>query len=304
VRFWGSEAEKRYIRGAFSTYLSPDVIKQLEADPDKLKLGGEKKLLTAMFTDVKGFSTISEKMDPNDLVSLLNLYLTRMCDLILDARGTIDKFEGDAIIAFWGAPLAFDDHAMGAARSALRMKQAEAQMNEQLVRDKLAPSPLLTRIGINTGDMTVGNMGTARRMNYTMMGNAVNLAARLEGVNKEYGTWILTTDATRAQLDETIVVRKLDRVRVVGISTPVRLFEVASFRDQTDPKQLEKIVLFEQGIDAYEARDWERAIARFRDVLAIDPNDGPAKTFLERTDWNQAADLGDEWDGVFTLKTK
>jgi adenylate cyclase len=304
VRFWGSEAEKRYIRGAFSTYLSPDVIKQLEADPDKLKLGGEKKLLTAMFTDVKGFSTISEKMDPNDLVSLLNLYLTQMCDLILDARGTIDKFEGDAIIAFWGAPLAFDDHAMGAARSALRMKHAEAQMNEQLLRDKLAPSPLLTRIGINTGDMTVGNMGTARRMNYTMMGNAVNLAARLEGVNKEYGTWILTTEATRGQLDETIVVRKLDRVRVVGIHTPVRLFEVAGFRAQTDGRQLEKIVLFEEGIDAYEARDWERAIARFRAVLAIDPNDGPAKTFLERTDWAQAANLGSDWDGVFTLTSK
>jgi adenylate cyclase len=304
VRFWGSEAEKRYIRGAFSTYLSPDVIKQLEADPDKLKLGGEKKFLTAMFTDVKGFSTISESMDPNDLVSLLNLYLTRMCDLILDARGTIDKFEGDAIIAFWGAPLAFDDHAMGAARSALRMKQAEALMNEQLVRDRLSPSPLLTRIGINTGDMTVGNMGTARRMNYTMMGNAVNLAARLEGVNKQYGTWILTTEATRGQLDESIVVRKLDRVRVVGIHTPVRLFEVVSFRDQTDGKRFEKIGLFEEGIDAYETRDWERAIARFRAVLAIDPDDGPAKTFLERTDWNQAADLGPDWDGVFTLTTK
>jgi adenylate cyclase len=304
VKFWGTEAERRYIRGAFSTYLSPDVIKQLEADPSRLRLGGEKKLLTAMFTDVKGFSTISEKMDPNDLVSLLNLYLTRMCDLILDARGTIDKFEGDAIIAFWGAPLAFDDHALGAARSALRMKQAEAQMNEQLVRDRLAPSPLLTRIGINTGDMTVGNMGTARRMNYTMMGNAVNLAARLEGVNKEYGTWILTTEATRAQLDDSIIVRKLDRVRVVGIRTPVRLFEVASFRDQTDGRELEKIALFEEGIDAYEIRDWKRAAECFRAVQAIDPNDGPAKTFLERTGSNQAANLGPDWDGVFTLTSK
>ncbi len=304
LRFWGSEAEKRYIRGAFSTYLSPDVIKQLEADPSRLRLGGEKKLLTAMFTDVKGFSTISEKLDPNDLVSLLNLYLTRMCDLILDERGTIDKFEGDAIISFWGAPLAFDDHAISAVRSALRMKQAEAAMNEQLLRDKATPSPLLTRIGINTGDMTVGNMGTARRMNYTMMGNAVNLAARLEGVNKEYGTWILTTDATRAQLDDSIVVRKLDRVRVVGIHTPVRLYEVAAFRDQAPGALFEKIGLFEEGIDAYEARDWDRATKRFQAVLAIDPNDGPSKTFLERTDWNQAAQLGPDWDGVFTLTSK
>ena len=197
MKFWGSEAEKRYIRGAFSTYLSPDVIKELEADPDKLKLGGEKKLMTAMFTDVKGFSTISESLDPNELVTLLNQYLTSMSDIILDAAGTIDKYEGDAIIAFWGAPLSSERHAQSAVESALLMKKAEAAMNERFAREKLHPGPLLTRIGINTGDMTVGNMGTERRMNYTMMGNAVNLAARLEGVNKQYGTWILTSQATR-----------------------------------------------------------------------------------------------------------
>ena len=223
VKFWGTEAEKRYIRGAFSTYLSPEVIKELEANPDKLKLGGEKKVLTAMFTDVRGFSTISETMDPNELVTLLNLYLTGMSDIVLDARGTIDKFEGDAIIAFWGAPLYFEDHAPSTVGAALRMKRAEFEMNERFKKDKLASGPLLTRIGINTGDMTVGNMGTARRMDYTMMGNAVNLAARLEGVNKQYGTWILTSQSTREAVDDSILFRKLDRVRVVGISTPVRL---------------------------------------------------------------------------------
>ena len=304
IRFGGTEAEKRYIRSAFSTYLSPDVIKQLEADPDKLKLGGEKKVLTAMFTDVRGFSTISEKMDPNDLVSLLNHYLTQMSDLILDTRGTIDKFEGDAIIAFWGAPLSFEDHALSAVNAALRMKLAETTMNEQLIRDKVAPTPLLTRIGINTGEMTVGNMGTARRMDYTMMGNAVNLAARLEGVNKEYGTWILTTQTTRDLLDDSILVRKLDRVRVVGINTPVRLFEVIAFRAGTSGMILDKITRFEKGIDAYENQDWEGARKAFESVLELDPADGPSLTFLKRTQANKASGMPGDWDGVFSLTSK
>lgn len=304
VKFWGTEAERRYIRGAFSTYLSPEVIKQLEADPDKLKLGGEKKVLTAVFTDVKGFSTVSEKMDPNDLVTLLNHYLTGMSDLVLDTQGTIDKFEGDAIIAFWGAPLAFDDHAPKAVKAALMMKKSEAQMNERFLKEGLSPTPLLTRIGINTGEMTVGNMGTARRMDYTMMGNAVNLAARLEGVNKQYGTWILTAQSTRDRLDDTVLVRKLDRVRVVGISTPVRLYEVNSFRADAGDKTLEKIAKFEAGIDAYEAQDWVRAKTLFHEVLALDPNDGPAKTFLDRTQLAQDNPPAKDWDGVFSLTSK
>jgi adenylate cyclase len=304
VKFWSTEAEKRYIRGAFSTYLSPDVIKELEANPDKLRLGGEKKRLTAMFTDVRGFSTISETMDPNELVSLLNNYLTGMSDLILDTRGTIDKFEGDAIIAFWGAPLYFENHAMSAAGAALRMKQAEAEMNERFKRDGLAPGPLLTRVGVNTGDMTVGNMGTARRMDYTMMGNAVNLAARLEGVNKQYGTWILTSQSTRDALDDSILLRKLDQVRVVGIGTPVRLFEILCFRADAEDRVLEKVALFESGIEAYESRDWDGATRTFERVLAIDPKDGPAATFLGRTAQSRAAGYGPDWDGVFSLTSK
>jgi adenylate cyclase len=304
MKFWGSEAEKRYIRGAFSTYLSPDVIKELEADPDKLKLGGEKKLMTAMFTDVKGFSTISEALDPNELVTLLNQYLTSMSDIILDAAGTIDKYEGDAIIAFWGAPLYSERHAQSAVESALRMKKAEAEMNQRFAREKIHPGPLLTRIGINTGDMTVGNMGTERRMNYTMMGNAVNLAARLEGVNKQYGTWILTSQATRDALDDTILLRKLDKVAVVGIRLPVRLFEVVCPRADATNAVQEKIPVFEKAIDCYETRDWDGAQRLFEQVLAIDPADGPAKTFIERTVQSRAAGFGPDWDGVYRLTTK
>jgi len=304
TKFWGTERERRYIRQAFGTYLSPEVIKQLESDPDKLNLGGEKKVLTAVFTDVKGFSTISESMDPNDLVNLLNIYLTQMSDIILDKRGTIDKFEGDAIIAFWGAPLPFEDHAQLAVRAALEMKAAEAALNENLLQEKLAPSPLLTRIGINTGEMTVGNMGTARRMDYTMMGNAVNLAARLEGVNKQYGTWILSAQPTVDRLDGTVLTRKLDRVRVVGISTPVRLHEIHSFRSTASGASLEKIALFEKAIDVYEQRDWEGARRLLEAVLKIDPTDGPARVFLDRTAKNREAGLDAKWDGVYNLTTK
>jgi adenylate cyclase len=304
MKFWGSEAEKRYIRGAFSTYLSPDVIKELEADPDKLKLGGEKKLMTAMFTDVKGFSTISEALDPNELVTLLNQYLTGMSDIILDAAGTIDKYEGDAIIAFWGAPLYSERHAQSAVESALLMKKTEAAMNQRFASEKVHPGPLLTRIGINTGDMTVGNMGTARRMNYTMMGNSVNLAARLEGVNKQYGTWILTSQATGDALDDTILLRKLDKVAVVGIRLPVRLFEVVTRRSDATEAVLEKISVFEKGIDAYEVRDWDGAQRLFERALAIDPDDGPTKIFVERTTQSRAAGFGPDWDGVYRLTTK
>ena len=185
MKFFETAKERSYIRNAFGHYLSDKVIENLIDDPDKLNLGGEKKHLSAVFTDVKGFSTISEKLDPTELVKILNMYLTEMSNLIMDQGGTIDKYEGDAIIAFYGAPVEFEDHAIRACRSAVRMKKMERIMNGHFLEDEIIPTPLLTRIGINTGDMVVGNMGTARKMDYTIMGNAVNLAAGLEGVNKQ-----------------------------------------------------------------------------------------------------------------------
>ncbi|MFP3960095.1 MAG: CHASE2 domain-containing protein, partial [Spirochaetaceae bacterium] len=216
VKFIETAKERSFIKNAFSHYLSTDVINDLISDPSKLSLGGEKKHLTAFFTDVKGFSTISEQLDPTDLVKLLNSYLTEMSNIILDQRGTIDKYEGDAIISFFGAPVEYTDHAARACRSAVRMKRMEAILNEHVTSENLSPNPLHTRIGINTGEMVVGNMGTAQKMDYTMMGNSVNLAARLEGVNKQYGTWILISETTRNEAGDEFLFRRLDRVRVVG----------------------------------------------------------------------------------------
>jgi adenylate cyclase len=170
--------------GAVFAMIGAVITREIISEPSRLQLGGTNRRMTAIFTDVKGFSTISERLNPEELVSLLNRYLSAMSDIVLAEKGTIDKYEGDAIIAFFGAPLALEDHALRACVSAINMKKAEKEFNKIVIEQKLSPAPLLTRIGINTG-----NMGTANKMNYTIMGNAVNLAARLEGVNKQYGTW-------------------------------------------------------------------------------------------------------------------
>ncbi len=304
VKFIATAREKSYIRNAFGHYLSADVISELLANPDKLRLGGEKKFMTAMFTDIKGFSTVSEKMDPTDLVKLLNIYLTQMSDVIMDLRGTIDKYEGDAIISFFGAPMEYPDHAQKALTAAIRMKKIEDQLNKQFAEGNLAPSSLLTRIGINTGDMVVGNMGTARKMDYTIMGNAVNLAARLEGVNKQYGTWILTSEYTQAEGGDAFLFRKLDRVRVVGINTPIRLFQVVDEAREASSAVREAVDMFHAGIDSFENRDWDKARATFTEVQRIIPDDGPSTSFLKRIDAYVETPPPDNWDGVFNLTAK
>jgi adenylate cyclase len=304
VKFLAEEKEKSYIRNAFSHYLSTDVINELLADPDKLKLGGEKKLLTAMFTDVRQFSTISETMDPTDLVKLLNAYLTEMSNIILELRGTIDKYEGDAIIAFFGAPLSFTDHAARACSAAVRMKKMEKFLNEHFLAEKLSTTPLATRIGINTGEMVVGNMGTAQKMDYTIMGNSVNLASRLEGVNKQYGTWILASEATRQEAGEAFAWRQMDRVRVVGISQPVRLYELLDERSAVDASTLAAVEIFHKAQAMFEARDWDKAAGLFEEVQRLLPGDGPAEVFLKRCRAFKEKPPAENWDGVFSLTMK
>lgn len=304
VSFLMESREKNFLRKAFSTYLSGDVINEIVDDPSLLKLGGQKKWITATFTDVKGFSTISEKLDPEQLVHLLNVYLSAMSDIILDERGTIDKYEGDAIISFFGAPVTFDTHARAACRSAVLMKRREAELNQRFVEQGESPTPLLTRIGINTGDMVVGNMGTERKMNYTIMGNAVNLAARLEGVNKQYGSWILETDDTKQAAGDEFVTRRFDQVRVVGIHTPVQLWEVVDFRADVTDKRLDFLDRFEKAHQAFDARDWKRAVALFAALVEEDPADGPSATYRRRSEEFLAKPPASDWDGVFNLTEK
>ena len=302
--FVSTEREKRFLRNAFGTYLAPEYVEELVSSRVNPQLGGSKKFMTALFTDVRGFSTISEQLDPEALVGLLNRYLSVMSDIILDERGTIDKYEGDAIIAFFGAPLTLPDHARRALRSAILMKRAESLLNEAVLAEGLTPAPLATRIGINTGDMVVGNMGTGKKMNYTMMGNAVNLAARLEGVNKQFNSWILTTESTVKEAGPEFLVRRMARVRVVGIFEPVRLYEVLDFASEA-PEALKKTTeLFHTALEAFEAKDWTESGRLFRVVLDHDPEDGPSKKYLERLAGFSKKPPIKNWDGVFNLTEK
>jgi len=299
-----SEKEKSFIRSAFSTYVSGDVVKEIINDPSRLQLGGTERRMTAIFTDVKGFSTISEKLSPGELVSLLNRYLSAMSDVILSEKGTIDKYEGDAIIAFFGAPLDLADHALRACVSAITMRRLESELNVIIMEQKLSPSPLLTRIGINTGKMVAGNMGTQNKMNYTIMGNAVNLAARLEGVNKQYGTWILASEDTVRETGDGLLARKLDRVRVVGINEPVRLYELVNTMNDASVEQKKLVEVFHGALEIFEKRNWKQAAEGFKEALSVKIEDNPSKIYFDRSEKFIKQPPADNWDGVYNLTEK
>lgn len=298
-RFVDEFRQRTFIRKAFGHYLSDDVIDRLIDEPERLALGGEEREMTAIFTDVQGFSTISEQLTARELVHLLNVYLTEMSNIILDLGGTIDKYEGDAIIAFFGAPFELEDHAERACRAAVAIQAAEQRLNTRVLKEGLSPSPLRTRIGINSGTMAVGNMGTERKMDYTIMGNNVNLAARLEGVNKRFGSQILISEATFEAGGKNLVWRRLDRVRVVGINTPVQLYQILP--DDT-PEEL--IDSFHDALDIFEQRQWEKAAGAFETILGRFPEDGPAKKYLGRARDFSETPPAEDWDGVFQLTEK
>jgi len=303
VSYASAERDKRFYRKAFATYTSEAVANEIAKNPSLLTLGGTKRRMSAIFTDIRGFSTISEKLSPEDLVSLLNRYLTAMSDVVLDEQGTIDKFEGDAIIAFFGAPLEQPDHAIRSCISAIKIKRAEEELNKVVLEQNLSPSPLLTRVGINTGDMVAGNMGTDKKMNYTIMGDAVNLAARLEGVNKQYGTWILASDDTIQQTEGLFLVRRLDRVRVVGKSEPVQLYNVLNTMEDATEEQKKLVALFHEAMDCFAQRDWKKAIEGFNEVRLIEEA-GPAPLYIKRCEQYLAKAPEVSWDGVFNLTEK
>jgi adenylate cyclase len=320
-------SQRRFIKSAFSQYLSPAVIDRIIADPAQLKLGGEKRDMTAIFTDIRSFSTISEALgDPAKLVELLNHYLTRMSNIILENHGTIDKYEGDAIIAFFGAPVYMPDHAALACRSAVLMKKAEAEINREVLEQNLItgavmeamvqkgilkskddPNPIYTRLGINSGEMVVGNMGTPSKMDYTIMGNAVNLAARLEGVNKQYNTGgILISEYTREKIGDEFITRPLSRVRVVGVNTPLRLYELLDIRGSASPVLTDMIPRWERGLAAYEGRNFTEALDFFRPIYDENSGDRVAKLYIDRCEKYLAAPpLDEKWDdGVDNLTEK
>jgi adenylate cyclase len=299
-----SEREKRFIRQAFSTYISSNVVAEIIEDPSKLNLGGESREMTAIFTDLKSFTTFSESMSPPDLVRMLNKYLTKMSNVIMVNHGTIDKYIGDAIIALFGAPIKHKDHAVLACLSALEIKEAENFINVQLLEEGLISVPLYTRIGINTGEMLVGNMGSETKMNYTVMGHEVNLASRLEGVNNYYQSGILISEYTKTKIGNIFLTCKLDRVRVKGISKPVLLYELTGLVNKADSNELAFHEQWNEALIQFEQRNFSQAKKLFSDIANEHPKDGVTAVYVKRCiDFIKEPPLSD-WDGIFNFKEK
>ena len=300
--FMMERKQKGFIKGAFSQYLSPTVIDQIVENPDMLQLGGEKREMTPFFSDIQGFSTISEGLTPEELVQLLNEYLTAMCDIVSSYHGTIDKFEGDAIIAFWGAPLELPDHATVACHAAIDMQKRNEEMRKTL-REQNRPM-LYTRMGMSSGPVVVGNMGSADRMDYTMMGDVVNLAARLEGVNKFYQTFTMIPQSTYELAKDDIDTRQLDVIRVVGKKEPISVYEVLERKNQTSSEKSGVVEKYLKALKLYEERNFADASKEFEKVLAIDPDDGPSQTYVKRCGVFLETPPEKDWDGVYTFTEK
>jgi class 3 adenylate cyclase len=289
------------LRRAFSTYLSEEVVEEIVLDPARLQLGGVKKHMTALFTDIKKFTRIAEALSPEQVVDILNYYLSIMSDIILEQKGTIDKYKGDAIVSFFGAPVDLSDHAVRACVSAVCMKRIEQEVNSHITEKMLCPLPLHTRIGINTGEMVVGNMGTQKKMNYTIISSAVNFASLLEEVNKQYGTWILASEDTVKETEGLFLSRRLDRIRAIGMEEPVRIYEILETTADAAPALHELTGLFQAALCIFETRDWERAEDAFARILETYPDDGPALLYLNRCQQYRQYPPKESWDGAFDI---
>lgn len=296
------ERERKKIRGAFSYYVSNAVVNEMLKDPDKLKLGGEKKELSVLFSDIRSFTSISESMTPEDLVHLLNEYLTVMTDIVFKYDGTLDKYIGDALMAIYGAPLNQPDHPKRACASALDMMEGLKALNEKWIRE--GKIPLDIGIGINTGPMMVGNMGSDQRFDYTVMGDAVNLGSRLEGANKSYQTHILISGSTYEQVKDDFVCMELDSVRVKGKTQPVGIFELISGKGRLSERNMEAVNRFHKGLQLYKAQDWDAAIEVFEGVHVLDQTVYAAGLYIQRCRELKENPPGSDWDGVFTMTTK
>ncbi|MGQ9688765.1 MAG: CHASE2 domain-containing protein [Desulfobaccales bacterium] len=292
--------EKRWLRHAFSRYVSPSLVETIIAQPNRLELGGEEVETTVLFADLEGFTLLSETMPPQALIKLLNEYFTPMTQIILSHRGTLDKYIGDALMALWGAPVPLPDHALRACWAALEMELTMAGLQKNWHEQGL---PLLTaRIGLHTGPVVAGNVGSRERFNYTVLGDTVNLASRLEGVNKAYGTHIILSEDTAKQVKDRLLVRELDLVQVKGRSQPVTIFELVGGCPPEGPPVWLKY--FAAGLKAYRQRQWEEASRAFWEVLRLQPEDPPSQVFLGRCRFFAAAPPPPDWQGVFVLDSK
>ncbi len=305
-KYFTEERKKQELKGTFAKYVSPAIVDEILKDPGNIELGGKKVELTVMFSDVRGFTTISEKLDPRALSSLLNSYLTPMTDLVFETKGTLDKYMGDAIMAFWGAPIPLEDHPQRAATCALKMLKKLKVLQQEYAAKGLPTIDI--GIGLNTGDMSVGNMGSNTVRSYTVMGDSVNLGSRLEGINKEYGTRIIVSEFTQKRIAQEFITREVDWVRVKGKAQPVRIFELmgtkASGPLAPEGQLLALLPDFEKGFRLYHERKFDEAVVAFTSALNLKPDDECSQLYIERCNDYVTEPPGNDWDGVYTMKTK
>jgi len=293
--------QRRLVVKALSQYVSPEVASQIDRDPGALKLSGERRTMTVMFTDIQGFTDLSERLDEHKLTDLLNYYLDEMSSIVLSTNGTLDKYIGDAIMSFWSAPIEQKDHALRACRAAIAMEIREREIQDTL--NGMGASGLLTRIGINTGPMVFGNMGSKQKFNYSVLGDAVNLGSRLEGANKFYGSRILIAQPTAEFVRETIVLRKLDVLRVKGKLKPMPVFEVLAEAPGDNDLNF-RVRHYEDAFEYYQQRRWSDALAEIELLLSRYPGDAPAGALRERIIGMAKNPPSTDWDGVYVAKGK
>jgi adenylate cyclase len=296
LQYVAESRQKKWLRNAFNRYVSPAVVESIVNNPGSLELGGREIQATIFFSDLANFTSFSERLRPEDLVALLIEYFTPMTKIILDYRGGLDKFIGDAVMAFWGVPLPLENHAQYACEAALKMKEAIAELQEGWAKRNL---PVLSaRMGIHSGPVVAGNVGSLERFNYTVLGDTVNLASRLEGTNKFYGTTILISEDTFQLAGHAFLTRELDMIRVKGRQAPVKIYELIGKRGEAGPPFLDT---FARGLAAYRKRLWEPAEEHFGSIARQDP---ASRTYLERCRLYRTDPPAEDWDGVFTQKTK
>jgi adenylate cyclase len=314
-RYITEEKDKKFLKATFSNYLSSELIDQMYENKRFPELGGEESVCTAFFTDIQGFSTFSEKLgSATRIVELLNEYLSGMTDILMQNGGTLDKYIGDAIVAIFGAPLKLADHAEKACRTAIGMqnKLVELRAKWKSEGDQWPETVHLMRmrIGINTGTIVTGNMGSKKRMNYTMMGDPVNLAARLESASKQYGVFTMISDATMDLVGGKFDSRTLDKMIVMGKSEPVTVFEILSEKGKADPQAIEIFRHFEEGLAFYRKQEWDKALeifsknAKLEKAWRPDQKTNPSSLYMGRCEQFKQSPPGADWDGVYKLTSK
>ena len=311
--YFGAEKDKRFLKNTFSTYISPELIDQMYDAKEQPSLGGEEGYHTAFFTDIQSFSAFSEKLTASDLVELLNDYLTEMTDILLSNKGTLDKYIGDAIVAFYGAPAPVDDHEYWSCLTAVKMQERLAELREKWQEEGDRWPEIVhnmqNRIGINTGKLVTGNMGSTMRMNYTMMGDTVNLAARLAASAKQYGIYIQVAEETYAACKDKFIWRDLDYVIVMGKTEPAQVFELISEEQNMPPGYDKLLPAYNEALKLYRNQDWVKAIDAFKASDELEDmfpgrKTNPSKIYIPRCEHYRDNPPGDEWDGSWALTKK